>query len=341
MELPVTSGAKRNTEHHIKQNKNEMLKGITNRVKILFLITVLTGFVALWTQLDKNSAGKPVYEDFRAIDTTDLVKVSFRSKGLEHYVAPKTSTKWYIDSKYEVRNDIIALMKVGLARMEIKMPVSDEQRKLVKEKLLKEGVHVHVQTEAGNSEFWVLTNDNDKNSSYYLSNAEAEPYIVYVPGFTGDLTDLFRLPADDWRNKALFRSVPGSLEEVKVTYASSPKDGFDIKRVMHSYEVIDMPKADSTKLFTYLSLFQRVNVDNYLVDKQKDSVEYLLKSQKPEVFLQVVDRDNSRSRTIQIYKALPGTKLLYARIVENGELVSLNPESFFRILVRKQWFMDK
>ena len=66
-----------------------MLKGITNRVKILFLITVLTGFVALWTQLDKNSAGKPVYEDFRAIDTTDLVKVSFRSKGLEHYVAPK------------------------------------------------------------------------------------------------------------------------------------------------------------------------------------------------------------------------------------------------------------
>jgi len=318
-----------------------MLKGITNRVKVLFLLAVLTGLGALWTSFNKEKSTKPEYGNFSSIDTTDLVKVSFSSKVAKHYVSPKSSSKWFIDSKYEVRNDIIALMKVGLARMEVKIPVSEEQKQKVKTKLLSEGIHVEVQTDAGNNQFWVLTNENDKNSSYYLGAENADPYIVYVPGFTGDLTDLFRLPADDWRNKALFRSVPGGLEEIKITYASSPKDGFEIKKGMGQYEVIDMPKVDSTKLFTYLSLFQRVNVNNYLVDKQKDSVDYLLKAQKPEVLLQVTDRDNSKSRTLQIYKALPGTKLLYARIVENGELVTLNPESFFKILVRKQWFMDK
>ncbi len=318
-----------------------MLSGITTRVKVLFLVTVITGAIACWTLINKDKSGKPVYTDFSAIDTTDIIKVAFTSGGETHYVAPKTNTVWFIDSKYDVRKDIITTMKLGLARMDVKMPVASELKASVKKRLLSEGVHVQVQTEEGEKEFWVLTNDNDNNSSYFISSKDAEPYVIYVPGFTGDLTDLFKLKAGDWRNKALFRSVPGGIEEITLSYESSPKDGFVIKQHMGRYEVVDMPATDSTRLFTYLSLFQRVNVENYLVDKQKDSVEFLLKSQQPEVTLSVIDRDKSRSKTIQIYKALPGTKSLYAKIVDNGELVTLNPESFFRIFVRKQWFMDK
>jgi hypothetical protein len=318
-----------------------MLSGITTRVKVLFLITVITGFIAIWTSVSKSSAGKPVYTDFVAIDTTDLVKVAFTSLGETHYVSPKTNSVWFIDSKYDVRKDIITTMKLGLARMEVKMPVSTELKEVVKKRLLSEGVHVEIQTEMGNSEFWVLTNDNDNNSSYFISSKNAEPYIIHVPGFTGDLTDLFKLKAADWRNKALFRNIVGGIQEVSIVYHSSPKDGFIIQQEMGKYSVVNMPAADSTRLYTYLTNFQRVNVDSYLVDKQKDSVEVLLKTQQAEVVLTVVDYDKTRSKTIKIYKALPGTKVLYARIVDNGELITLNPEAFIRILVRKQWFMDK
>ena len=318
-----------------------MFTGITTRVKILFLLTLLTGTFAFWTILSKDKSGKPEYSDFIKIDTTDLLKVTFTVGKETHYVAPKTSSNWFIDSKYDVRKDIITTMKLGLARMDVKMPVASEIREDIKKRLISTGVHVQVLTEEGEKEFWVLTNDNDNNSSYFISSPSAEPYIIYVPGFTGDLTDLFKLKAGDWRNKALFRNVPGGIEEIAVSYQSSPKDGFIIKKVLNNYEVVDMPAADSTRLYTYLSLFQRVNVDNYLVDKQKDSVEYLLKSQKSEVLVSLTDFDKTRSKSIEIYKALPGTKLLYARIVDNGELITLNPEAFFRILVRKQWFMDK
>lgn len=318
-----------------------MLTGITTRVKVLFLLTVLTGATALWTLLSKGASGKPEYTDFIKIDTADIVKVTFTSHKETHYVAPKTSSLWYIDSKYDVRRDIITTMKLGLARMDVKMPVASEIKEEIKKRLFADGVHVQVLTEEGEKEFWVLTNDNDNNSSYFISSSAADPYIIYVPGFTGDLTDLFKLKASDWRNKALFRNSPGGIEELSVSYQSSPKDGFTIKKVLNRYEVVDMSQVDSTRLYTYLGLYQRINVENYLVDKQKDSVEYLLKSQQPEVLLTITDIDKSRSKTIQIYKALPGTKLLYARVVDNGELVTLNPEVFFRLLVRKQWFMDK
>ncbi len=318
-----------------------MFTGITTRVKVLFLLAVVTGIMALWTLTNKERAGKPEYSDFIKIDTTDLVKVTFTNNKHSHYVAPKTEQVWFIDSKYDVRRDIITTMKLGLARMEVKMPVASEIKEKVRKRLISEGVHVEVLTEEGEKEFWILTNDNDENSSYFINAPSAEPYIVYVPGFTGDLTDLFKLAPGDWRNKALFRNMAGGIEEIQLKYESAPKDGFAIKKVLNKYEVVDMPVVDSTRLQTYLSLFQHINVENYLVDKQKDSVEYLLKSQKPEVFLSVIDFDKSRSRTIQIYKALPGTKLLYARVVDNGELVTLSPEVFFRLLVRKQWFMDK
>ncbi|WP_018342116.1 DUF4340 domain-containing protein [Cytophaga aurantiaca] len=318
-----------------------MLSGITTRVKVLFLVAVVTGALAFWTSVSKDQSGKPVYAEFIAIDTTDLVKVEFTANGETHYVAPKTNNTWFIDSKYDVRKDFITTMKLGLGRMDVKMPVASEVKDEIRKRLLSEGVHVTVSTEEATKEFWVLTNDNDNNSSYYISSKDAEPYIIYVPGFTGDLTDLFKIKAGDWRNKALFRNIPGSIQEVTLKYASSPKDGFVIQQKMNSYEVVDMKSVDSTKLYTYLSLFQRVNVDNILVDKQKDSVEFLLKTQSAEVTLSIVDHDKTQSKTIQIYKALPGTKLLYAKVVDNGELVTLNPETFYRLLVRKQWFMDK
>jgi hypothetical protein len=255
-----------------------MLSGITTRVKVLFLVAVVTGALAFWTSVNKGKSGKPVYADFVAIDTTDLIKVAFTVNGETHYVAPKSSATWFIDSKYDVRKDFITTMKLGLARMDVKMPVSTELKETVKKRLFAEGVHVEVSTEEGTKDFWVLTNDNDNNSSYFISSKDAEPYIIYVPGFTGDLTDLFKIKVGDWRNKALFRNVPGSIEEVSLAYASSPKDGFVIKQKIGGYEVVDMQSVDSTKLYTYLGLFQRINVDNILVDKQRDSVEFLLKT---------------------------------------------------------------
>jgi len=318
-----------------------MLKRITNRVKILFVIAIVTGFWALIISVSKDQVGKPVYEDFIAIDTSDLTKVSFTVKGVTHYVAPKTSTTWFIDSKYEVRKDIITTMKLGLARMEVKMPVSTELKESIKNKLLQEGVYVEVKTEENTNAFWIITNENDNNSSYYLSSKEAEPYVIYVPGFTGDLSDLFKLKAGDWRNKALFRNVLGNIQEIELSYASAPKDGFKIENDLGKYHIVNMKNVDSTKLYTYLSSFQHINIENYLIDEQRDSVDYLLKNQKPEVTLTLIDSDKTQSKSIQIYKALPGTKSLYAKIVDNGELVTLNPELIYRLLVRKQWFMDK
>lgn len=318
-----------------------MFTGITTRVKILFLLTVLTGILAAWTLLRKGTAGKPEYTDFVKIDTTDISKVTFTAGKETHYVAPKNSSVWFMDARYDVRKDIITTMKLGLARMAVKMPVASEIKDEIRKRLFTEGVHVQVATEDSETEFWILTNDNDNNSSYFIRSPAADPYIIYVPGFTGDLTDLFRLQPGDWRNKALFRNMPGGIEEISVSYQSSAKDGFQIRKVLNTYQVVDMPEADSTRLYTYIWLYQRINVENYLVDKQKDSVDFLLKSQQPEVLLSIVDIDKSRSKTIQIYKALPGTKSLYARVVDNGELVTLNPEVFFRLLVRKQWFMDK
>jgi hypothetical protein len=175
----------------------------------------------------------------------------------------------------------------------------------------------------------------------HFGSKDAEPYIIYVPGFTGDLSDLFKLKAGDWRNKALYRNVLGSIQEIELSYASAPEDGFKIENDLGKYHVVNMKNTDSTKLYTYLSVFQHINVENYLVDEQRDSVDYLLENQKPEVTLTLIDSDKTQSKIIQIYKALPGTKSLYAKNVDNGELVTLNPELIYRLLVRKQWFMDK
>ena len=134
-----------------------MLSGITTRVKVLFLLTLITGAIAGWTLLSKGKSGKPVYTDFIAIDTTDIVKVAFTVAGETHYVAPKNNAVWFIASKYDVRKDIITTMTLGLARMDVKILIASEVKAAVKKRLLSEGVQVDDKKVEGKKEMWVLT----------------------------------------------------------------------------------------------------------------------------------------------------------------------------------------
>src|SRR5207244_538055 len=100
--------------------------------------------------------------------------------------------------------------------------------------------------------FKLYTNDNDPNSSYYLAEGSSEPLIVYVPGFSGDMTNLFKLDEAGWRSRELFRSNPMTLQSIKISYPSMAQNNIEINYTEgRNFKINGVTNIDSTRLLTY------------------------------------------------------------------------------------------
>ncbi|MFN8415836.1 MAG: DUF4340 domain-containing protein [Cytophagaceae bacterium] len=314
---------------------------LTKRIIVWMVLFVLTGIGALQVIWSDSKASNPVFDGFVKVDTSDIEQIRYTYKGTSHTIEVVSPTKWMIDGKYELRPDVIQLIKIGMGRMEPKMAVSNELLTQASQTLNEKGVKLEVQGEEQNTTFIISANPNDQNSSWYTGGGNAQPLVIQVPGFTGDYSTIFRMNVQDLRDPLVFSSSPGSLLELEVSYKDQPKYNFFIRQGERGYEVDGIAKLDTNKLYAYLNLYQQVNVYSYMVDKAKDSVETLLKGKMPEVSIRLKDREIIKSNTLIIYEALPGDKYLYGKIVEKNELVLLSPKTLQYLLVRRDLFMDK
>lgn len=314
---------------------------LTKRIIVWIVLFVLTGIGALQVLWSDSNAVNPVYEGFVKVDTSDIEHIRYSYKGIPHTIEVVSPTKWMIDGKYELRPDVIQLIKIGMGRMEPKMSVSDELAAHATQTLQEKGVKIEVQGEEQSVSFVIAANPNDQNSSWFAGVENTSPIVIQVPGFTGDYSTIFRMNIQDLRDPLVFSSSPGSILELEVIYKDQPKYNFFIRLGDRGYGVDGIAKLDTNKLYAYLNLYQQVNVYSYVVDKAKDSVETLLKSKQPEVIIRLKDREIRKSNTLIIYEALPGDKYLYGKIVEKNELVLLSPKTLQYLLVRRELFMDK
>jgi hypothetical protein len=314
---------------------------LTKRIVIWMVLFVLTGIGALQVLWSDSKSSNPVYEGFVKVDTSDIEQIRYSYKGASHTIEVVSNFKWMIDGKYELRPEIIQLIKIGMGRMEPKMTVSNELVAQVTQTLSEKGVKIEVQGEEQNISFVIGANPNDQNSSWFIGGENAQPIVIQVPGFTGDYSTIFRMNVQDLRDPLVFSSIPGSLLELEVNYKDQPKYNFFIRLGDRGYEVDGIAKLDTNKLYTYLNLYRQVNVYSYMLDKAKDSVEALLKGKMPEVSIRLKDREIKKSNMLIIYEALPGDKYLYGKIVEKNELVLLSPKTLQYLLVRRDLFMDK
>lgn len=315
---------------------------MNSRIKIyliLFMISGIGAAVVLMKDIhfgsDSGSATKI------AVDTAAITKISYSTDSSSVFLALKGKDKWKVNNKFNARENLIKLMMVGLAKAEVKRPVAEENKEKVLKYLSSKGVKVKIEGDEKTVSFLIISNENDANSSYYLAEGSKEPLIIYVPGFSGDMTNLFKLDESGWRSKELFRSNPMTIQNIKVTYPSQPQSSFEIIYTEgRNFRIPGVINMDSTRLFTYLLQYEQVNVDNYITEN-KDLILEKLKKEKPNAIIELKDIDPLKSKTVLLFGESRVNKGIYCVIKESSELVVIKPETLMRLLVRKELFNKK
>ncbi|HVD99321.1 MAG TPA: DUF4340 domain-containing protein [Cytophagaceae bacterium] len=312
-----------------------------NRIKILFLLFVFTGLGAALVLFKNTDFGKSDSSSLKvAIDSSSLQKVTLRYDSLTT-VLTKGNQNWMLNGKYKARTNLTQLMILGLSKAEVKRPVAEENKQKVADQLRKSGIRVTAEGDGWKKTFLLSSNDNDANSSYYMDEQSSEPYVIYVPGFSGDMANLFKMDEAGWRNRELFTSTPLSLQKITVSYPAFKASNVEIRwNPDKTFDVVGVKKVDSAKVITYLSQFDQVNIDHYIY-KDKVAILQTLRKNAPQAIIEVSDLDPSANHKLSVYGESKEPKGIYAIIEPGDELVTMKPETLFRLLVRKEFFEKK
>ncbi len=310
------------------------------RIKILISIFLISGLGAVYVLLKDSSYGSSSSNSLKiSIDSASLSKITLTHSN-QTTLLTKGQRSWRVNDKYKTRPNPIQLMVVGLSKAEIKRPVAEENKKRVTDLLLQKGILVTAEGTDWKKSFRLVANDNDANSSYYREEGSAELYVVYVPGFTGDMSILFKMTEADWRSKELFISTPLSLQKINVTYPSFKDKNIEIKWNDKNFSIGGIKNIDSTRVVTYLSQFEQVNVDSYIY-KDKELIMEQLRKKAPQAIIEVSDLAPAGNHKLNLYQESKDPVGIYGIIEPENELVTMRKETLQRILVQRDFFEKK
>lgn len=311
------------------------------RIKLLSLLFVLTGIGAAFILMqDFGFGSSDTTAQKISVDSATINKITLRYD-TNATVLTKANRNWKVNGKYNARPNLTQLMIVGLSKAEVKRTVAAENKQKVIAQLKKQGIEVKAEGDGWKKTFLLATNDNDANSSYYLEEGSKEPVIIFVPGFSGDMANLFKMDEAGWRSRELFISTPLSLQRINVSYPAFKASNVDIQwNTDKTFTIAGIKNVDSSKVITYLSQFEQVNVDGY-VYKNRDAILGSLRKTTPQAVIQVSDLDPAGNHTLSVYGESTEPKGIYGIVEPGNELVVLKRETLFRLLVRKEFFEKK
>ena len=271
-----------------------------------------------------------------------LEQLDFQYKGKKHQLKPtRTGEEWYIDNIYPVKDQYLALIQTGFSRLKVKRVLSKEFMAQADSLFKADGIELNWKSSEDKGSFSVVSNPNDPNSSYYRSSALGNgTYVAFVPGFTGDISNIFRLETGEWRKKTLIAGSARNIQSIQLQYSNQQSESFILSFINGDYQVIDVQVLDSTKLYTYLEHYEQLSVDKYLSTTKVDSIKSVNKTDLI-AKLDVKMLDTQASRSLEIYKLAkePTFALVYIR--PNNEWALIKTQRLLPLMVRKAYFVKK
>jgi hypothetical protein len=248
-------------------------------------VSLLVAILLLFFILYKNRS--PFGNDnssFGSEPDKGITKIEFL-QGEKKLLLEKKGDNWLLNGKTETRKTGILFILKILQEIKIKSPVSAE---LFKSEITDKGsipveVKVFEKRKLLKSFLVYKTNSNIYGNIMKIRE-KSKPFIVYIPGYEGDMGSAFTLNELFWQPYILFNLMPSEIASVKFENISDTASSFSILNNNHHSVLSGLPKRmtgwDSSLVIRYLSYFTRITFESWAIEMggaEKKSIE----SQRP------------------------------------------------------------
>jgi hypothetical protein len=247
------------------------------------LLTVTIGLLLLILFKSRPPFGKN-NSSFASEPQKEITKIEFSEDG-RRLSLEKAGEKWLINGKTDARkNGILFIIRI-LREIKIKSPVSSElfDKEIIEKGIEPVRVKVYEKRKLLKS-FLVYKTRSNTYGNIMKIRERSKPFIVYIPGYDGDIGSGFTLNELFWQPYTVFNLLPSEISSVDFKNFSDTASSFSIVKKNRCFIISDTTRDlmgwDSTLVTRYLSYFTWIPFESWALEKT-DEEKKRIESQQP------------------------------------------------------------
>lgn len=263
---------------------------------IIFISTVVViSLILILIYRNRTPFGKS-NTSFAAKPESEITRIEL-SASEKKLVLEKNEDAWLLNGNTEARKNGVHFLIRILTELQIKSPVSPELYDSVITYRHIEPVFVRTwERRKLLSSFMVFKTRSNVYGNIMKIKSSSKPFIVYVPGYEGNIGSSFTLNELFWLPYTIFNKLPSEIAAVEVENIKDTSYSFLIKRDKKSFKLSDrnndLSGWDSTAVARYLSYFTWIPFESWALEINADERNKIT-SKPPLCRIMVTDRTGS------------------------------------------------
>lgn len=230
---------------------------------LLFIIIVMLLLILF---VRRSPFGKS-NSSFGSEPKEEITRIEFSENG-KKLTLQKKGEAWLVNGKTEARKGGVLFIIRILKEIKIKSPVSPElfESEIAGKKIIPVKVSVYEKSRLLKS-FYVYKTRSNIYGNVMKIKASSKPYIVYVPGYEGDIGSGFSVNEVFWKSYTVFNLLPSEIASVNLENISDTSSSFSIFQKDHHYFLSgtagNLNGWDSSLVIRYISYFAFVPFESW------------------------------------------------------------------------------
>ena len=241
---------------------------IVSRNILLSVLLILLLFLVILAK-GRTAFGKRE-SSFAIEQQKAITRIEF-SEGGKKLVLEKQGEGWTLNGRHEARKSGINFILRVLTEIQIKSPLTQElfRSEIKQNNITPLKVRIFDKNRLLRS-FLVYKTGTNKYGNVMKRRESSKPFIVYIPGFEGDIGSAFTLNELFWLPYTVFKLLPSEISAIRLENVSDPSSSFSITNKRNIYTLSDMNGPltgwDTAQVKRYLSYFAWIPFESWAVD---------------------------------------------------------------------------
>ncbi|WP_020527401.1 DUF4340 domain-containing protein [Flexithrix dorotheae] len=303
---------------------------MTKKIKILIgvnLVLIIALFFSFQSFNSNSSTIDESISSFALRDTSGVDRIMLGNIEL----VKESEDEWLINGEFVAQPARIKSLLAVLSRIEVKRPVAESSKEDINNRLENNGIEVKA---FSGDELIVNYQLSGKDDESYAKIDENDPFIIYIPGYFVNISELFTIKPSEWRDNRILNTSFNSVQSLELEYPHSPENSFEIKYDGSFSTIEGIDRLDSAKVYAYLQQYQDFTA-KFFVENAKTLKDSLLNAQ-PFCKISLKDLYQGRNNNLRIYI---NPEVIYGISENPAEVVVLDRQKLRNFLVGKPEFV--
>ncbi len=270
---------------------------------------------------------------FSVADTARIQSIKIEGKRLVD-IKRSDGGSWRINDNYGINRNLKNVLLAVLNQINVRRPVSKIQQEEIAGQL-RAATKITIEHEERTFEFYAGGNAAH-TQSYFMSEADDQPYVVEIPGYRNYISGIFELTEMQWRERTLFNTTWRSLQNLIVRYPANSNNDVNICFEEEFFKIDQVASMDTLALMTYLSRYEFFEANEFIPTGFNATYDSLAAT-TPLAVIELNEINRDKNQKLSVFSKLENDNYILAAN-KSGELSLIDFARIRQLLARRESF---